>query len=278
MKTFLDAMADAGLGGQHIPPDGKIHRFTAPDDRPGSNNCWAVNFGPAGAYGSWKLGITGTWHDKSERSKADDAALAKQIKAAQEQRKAERCRAQQEAQKQAQRLFSGASTAVDHPYPVAKQITPYKARQQGSILLVPMYYKRELWNCQRIYKDGSKRFLRGGRVKRCYLVIGRVEEHVYICEGYATACTLHQETGVGVIAAFNAGNLLPVAQSIRAACPDIAITIAADNDHATEGNPGLTKGREAAAAVGGELVYPVFDDEPFTGTDFNDYLNAGGLL
>jgi putative DNA primase/helicase len=60
--------------------------------------------------------------------------------------------------------------------------------------------------------------------------------------------------------------------------PGARITIAADNDTKTEGNPGLTAGRAAAAAVGGRLIYPDFDDELFDGTDWNDYINGGGAM
>ena len=67
-----------------------------------------------------------------------------------------------------------------------------------------------------------------------------------------------------VAVAFDAGNLLPVAQSLRAKFPHIEITLCADNDLNTPGNPGLTKAREAAAAVGALLAVP-----PYAG-DFND--------
>lgn len=54
--------------------------------------------------------------------------------------------------------------------------------------------------------------------------------------------------------AFDGGNLLSVVQAIRAKFPNIAITLCVDNDTKTSGNPGLTKAREAALAVGGLLA------------------------
>jgi putative DNA primase/helicase len=77
---------------------------------------------------------------------------------------------------------------------------------------------------------------------------------------------------------FNAGNLKPVAKSIKCKNPEIRVTVAADNDTHTEGNPGLTKGRKAAGAVGVDLIYPDFSGLSQTGTDFNDYVVAGGVL
>lgn len=168
-------------------------------------------------------------------------------------------------------------TAINHPYVLKKRITPYGARQKNNLLLVPMYFNGDLVNVQRINPDGGKFFMKGGRVTGCYCPIGAISDRLYITEGYATACSLHEHTGVPVAVAFNAGNLKSVALSIRKKHPGIKITLAADNDVNTEGNPGLTKARAAAVAVGGDVIYPVFDLGQ-EGTDYNDWVNAGGEL
>lgn len=278
MLEFAQAIADAGMGSPNIIHDGKIHRFTAPDDRPGSNACWFVSFGSGGAAGSWKTGQQITWHDKAKRSHEDDAALAKQIKAAQKQRKTEIAYGHKKAQEIAWYLWASGSETVIHKYPETKQINPYGARQVNNRLLVPMFRKGQLWNVQQIWRDGTKRFLKGGRVKGCYMPIGSLSEHIYICEGYATGCTLYEHTGASVTVAFNAGNLAAVAKDLRAKHPDIELTIAADNDQFTPGNPGLVKARHAAAITGGDVIYPDFAGTDHIGTDFNDYSNAGGEL
>ncbi|MBV2181789.1 MAG: AAA family ATPase [Castellaniella sp.] len=60
--------------------------------------------------------------------------------------------------------------------------------------------------------------------------------------------------------AFNAGNLLVVAQDPRRAHPDAQITLAADNDIKAEGpNVGRQKAQEAAKAIGGTLALPDLD-------------------
>jgi len=63
-----------------------------------------------------------------------------------------------------------------------------------------------------------------------------------------------------VAVAFNAGNLKPVALALRGKFPDAKIILCADNDRFTPGNPGVTKARKAALAVGGRLLVPRFDD------------------
>jgi phage/plasmid primase-like uncharacterized protein len=155
MSDFQEAMAN--LGRPRIIHDGKIHRFTSDEDAPGSNNCWYVSFGTAGAFGSWKLGLTETWHEKSDRSKDEDAALAKQIKTAQAQRKAETARNQKRTQEKARYLWVSGSETIIHKYPEIKRIIPYGARQVNNRLLIPMYYKGQLWNVQQIWRDGTKR-------------------------------------------------------------------------------------------------------------------------
>ena len=58
--------------------------------------------------------------------------------------------------------------------------------------------------------------------------------------------------------AFNATNLLPVAKSLRARVPDLKLTLCADNDAWTDGNPGEKNATEAALAVDALLVVPAF--------------------
>ena len=77
--------------------------------------------------------------------------------------------------------------------------------------------------------------------------------------------------------AFNAGNLKAVAVALRAKYPALKLIIAADDDHQTAGNPGLTKATEAAQAVGGFLAVPDFGaDRPDDATDFNDLAQIAG--
>ena len=95
---------------------------------------------------------------------------------------------------------------------------------------------------------------------------------ILIAEGVATALTLFEDTGFPVITAFNANNLAPVVESIRWKYFDTDILICGDDDHMTDGNPGRTKAKEAAAHCGGDWVLPDFTGLPRgpKDTDFND--------
>jgi putative DNA primase/helicase len=60
---------------------------------------------------------------------------------------------------------------------------------------------------------------------------GETPETVIIAEGLATALSVQQfRPDATIIAAIDAGNLLPVAQVMRQRYPDAQIIIAADND------------------------------------------------
>jgi putative DNA primase/helicase len=80
------------------------------------------------------------------------------------------------------------------------------------------------------------------------------------------------QTRCPVVVAFDAGNLAPVAKKVRGIYRQSEIFVAADNDAWTPGNPGLTKARAAALAIGGKLLSPDFTGLDLSGkpTDFND--------
>ena len=97
-----------------------------------------------------------------------------------------------------------------------------------------------------------------------------------IAEGFATAASIREATGLPVVIAFDCGNLGPVAKAIRSWLPLACIAIAADDDHSTEGNPGLSKARDAAELIGAALAVPTFlETEPRRATSTTWPRSAG---
>ncbi len=192
----------------------------------------------------------------------------------------------------AMQIWQSASLAPsDHPYLAAKQIKPYLARlaawersivdESGkrralvieNCLLIPLLNAAgQIRSLQAIFPDKhplltrNKDFLPGGQLAGLFWWIGGKSETVLICEGFATGCTLHDETGHRVYLAFTANNLLAIAKIVREKLPDAHIIIAADNDTETAGNPGLSKATAAAQAVDGSVIVPQIPN-----ADFNDY-------
>jgi putative DNA primase/helicase len=283
-QGFRAAMQAAGIEPPaDLAADGKLHRFT-PSGKRGDDAGWYVlhpDHPAAGAFGNWRTGQSETWcaARDCDLSPAEKTALAHRV---------ERIRVEQEREAKARTdaaasvsglRWAAASLCLDHPYLSAKGVKSHGIRVEGwHTLLVPMRDTAgKLWGLQSIYPDGTKRFMPRQRVQGCYHAIGKPSGRLLVCEGYATGATLHEQTGDAVAVAFNAGNLLAVARALRAKFPDVDLVLCADDDWQTEGNPGLTKAREAAAAVGGRLAVPDFTGLPRgpKDTDFNDLARLG---
>ncbi|EXF95600.1 topoisomerase [Pseudomonas fluorescens HK44] len=261
-------------------PDGTIHRFRVPDDKPGTLNGWYVlhlDGIASGAFGSWKAGGASTWCSREPVDAKEAAQIRERVDQARRQREAEQHQRQQHAAELANRWWRNARRADPaHPYLVAKAVRPHGLRQRGADLLIPLYLDGRLINLQRIAPDGAKRFLPGGRVKGTYSPLGIIEpgSQLCICEGWATAASLHQHGGYVVAAAMNAGNLIPAAMGLRSRYPGQAIVITGDDDRLTDGNPGRKAANAAAAAVGGQVAFPKWPEgAPDDLTDFNDLAN-----
>lgn len=169
---------------------------------------------------------------------------------------------------------------ASHPYLTDKGVEKHgDLREYRGALVLPL---RDgdgvLHSLQFIGTDGSKRFLTGGRVTGCFFsVADKPDGPLVICEGFATGSSIFEATGFATVCALNCGNLLAVAQALRAKWPEREIIIAADNDVRTEGNPGLTKASQAAKAIGARLAIPPFADVTTHPTDFNDLHQQEGL-
>lgn len=266
--TIIDAIRAAGLaphGDLILAADGKLQRYRVEGDKAGSRNGWAVLHSQpvmAGAFGSWKTGETHTWCERASKppTAGERLELQRQMAAAQAARAAEQLTVQTAARERAGKLWALAHPATNaHPYLQRKQIGAYGIRQLRDMLVIAARdVHGDLHTLQFISADGSKRFLTGGRIAGCYFAIGRPVDSLLLCEGLATASTLHQATGRGVAVAFNCGNLVAVAKALRYKFPALRLIVCADNDLQTKGNPGLTHARAAAQAVGGLLAVPRF--------------------
>lgn len=287
IASFLDAMRSAGLGPTSpIQADGKLHRFTPDGDARGSDNGWYVlhlDSPPSGAFGSWKTGQNEKWtaNPGRELSVEEREQLKRRMEADRQRRIREEEKIREEAAKRAAEIWSSANPCpTDHPYLTRKQIFPHITKVHEGLVTVPVTSGGKLVGLQFISEDGTKRFLTGTPKRGAYSTIAeKPTKSVIICEGFATAASIFEATGIPVVVAFDAGNLEPVALAIRERLgPDALIIIAADDDRWTDKNPGITRATEAAAAVNATLRRPIFrpgfEGKP---TDFNDLAVLCGL-
>lgn len=173
--------------------------------------------------------------------------------------------------------WGNALPCTSHPYLTRKGVKGYGVREVNGLLLVPVRDIHGNWKgLQRIKADGAKRFTKGTQKKGGFHLIGEgfgtQFDLIYIAEGYATAATVHEAIGKPCAVAFDATNLLPVAQALRSKYPTVPLVIAGDDDRTDPKNPGRTKATAAARAAGAEVVFPELGD--LKGSDFNDLMVA----
>jgi len=199
----------------------------------------------------------------------------------------------------ARKRWESAENAVTSPYLERKCIAAHGVRidPEDQTLLIPvMDVTNRFCGLQIIYSDPAvikekkrdKDFWPAGAVTSAhfYMIGGIPLNILLIAEGFATAATLHQATGLPVAVAYFAGNLLSVAQALSKAYRNVKILFCADDDYlpTKTGSPnhaGEIAARTAAAAVGGSFLLPVFAAERPTDrkgpTDFNDLHTLEGL-
>lgn len=266
-EHFLQAIAAAGIELATEPRlvDGELERVRDRRDKAGSRNVWVVFYGhpvPAGAFGSWRTGESHTWRMKPPvgETRGQRAERRRQLEDMHRQRLQEQERVQASARARLASLIKAARPATDdHPYLKRKAAHAYGLLQlRDMLVIVARDASGTAHTAQFISPDGTKRFLTGGRIAGCYFSIGRPARCIFLVEGYCTGASVFEATGAGVAVCFSAGNLKPVALALRAKFPELRLVIAADNDAATPGNPGVTHAIEAAAAAGAVVAVPDF--------------------
>jgi len=280
-QTFEDALQQAGYP-LPLPliRDGEIHRFGE------KNRCWYVAGDGYGVAGDWKdeRGKV-SWQANTgfNFSPAEKKALWAKVKARQQEYEAEKLEENLETAKIAARLLATSKEAGESAYLTKKSARAFGIRygmDTAAYIAVPLRdVAGTLWSVQKIYDDGNKQFLKGGRKKGCFHVLGELGLHTetYVCEGYATGATIHEATGKPVCVCFDAGNIKPV---LAAMAPFYSVknwVIAADNDAYTDTNIGKVRAEEAAQLFDCRVLLPTFQDTTTKPTDYNDLAVLEGL-
>lgn len=285
-SAMLSAARATGLKVPDFLMQGAINRVQDAEDKPGKKSGWIWFNTFQGDYGTIYIARFGSWRwpddrvewcsaSASEMSSGELRQLNEHMEAARQIAEAERLAAREKAAVEASAVYSELPDASpDHPYLKQKKIgVPPGVKEGNGHLVVPIRIDGRMTSWQKIGPDGSKRFKVGGEIRGGSFTIPGSDD-IVICEGMATGMSIHEATGMTVIVAFNAGNLLEVARNVK---PTRRLIVAADDDRFTEtGNTGLVKGQAAAEAVGAELLIPVFLPGS-RGTDFNDMAAESGL-
>lgn len=254
-------------------PDGRIHRFDI--DKKGDNAGWYIyrEFEDGFFWGkcaSWKEQEPYEWTSRKKPTEEEKALIRKaQISYEEEHKKI-----QKDAEAFCEKVYAQLPEApADYPYFVKKGIKNpdglARFDKGNGYIVIPCYRysdkgEIELASLQRIFPDGKKLFFGGTSTKGAFLMIGEGEMNMYLCEGFATGCSIYEATGRSTVIAFNCGNLKNVAEAFKDT--GVNLTVVADND---ENEAGL-KG-----AIESGLPYKII---PIMGMDANDYKMAGNDL
>jgi len=249
-----------------------------------------------GAFGVWgqldatKIQTDWTGIDEIERHRIE--RTRREAEACEEARRQERAH---NASNRARQQWKSASTDGPWPYLDRKLITPEHVRafSDGTLLVPAFVYTdtgAEMVGVQKIAPNGTKRFNKNMAKAGASCRLGQIDtSHAFpiavIAEGYATSRSIRMALAeqAPVYVAFDAGNLLAVAQAVRDRFPSVHLLFAADDDWRTDGNPGMAKAIAAADALGSQsgmasVVRPLFPDGRAEGcTDFNDLHAVAGL-
>ncbi len=308
-EQFAEALRESGLlPDGPVQMDGGMHRIPVEGDK-GHERSGAyvghLDGRPAGFIQNFKTGVKTTWKASGQVAALgaeDRARMAAEAAQSRHERALERERQYERAAQQADAIWRAAVPIEAHPYLDEKGVPSRGLRQSvdgqtitvqdregveyevsiaGRLLIPVVDANGKMMSLQFIDTAGTKMFMPNGRVENGHFVIGDLEKPgpLLIAEGYATAATLHDLTGMPAIVAFNAGNLASVAETVRQLQPDRIIYIAGDNDHQQEArgksNVGREKAAEAAAAIGGFTLLPAFAEQD-AGSDWNDLVRGQG--
>lgn len=301
VEEFAQKLEDAGfiLPDNGLPEmDGKRHRVSTEGDKTGTKS---------GVYQGFLDGRPAGWYQNHRSSEGkvnwtstgtyqyDPVEAIKQRALAAQKRWDREIKAHDDYARIAKTLSSQWSKMPDapdtHAYLARKGVTAsagVKLDKYDNLVIPLRNTDSELRSLQYIKPDGTKNLKKGAEKTGNYFVVGgelNPQVPLLYAEGYATAASLHQATGMPVIMTVDAGNMVTVSRKLSELYPDSAHIILGEDDFTKDDNKGLNKAREAAEAIGGTYIIPQFTESEralaFAGagsfSDFNDIHASRGI-
>ncbi len=324
----LHQLTDFGLDVDALEP-GRIVRCRTPEDRVNKRSGWYSLFEIQTHAGDWLLvGSYGDWREgggahkvdlkKSELSAEEKADIRKRIAADRRRAEQQRKKKASLSARRAEKMWQKCQPTGCSDYLERKCIGAHGIRfTEKNALVIPMcdtsgrihglqFILSKAGHAERIKKNGrDKEFWPFGLAKKGHFhMLGAplMSSVIMVTEGYATAASMFEACEIPVAAAFDAGNLGPVAEALKKRYPKARILIGGDDDylgkcrecgkftevaqaecrhcekpHGKE-NTGIAMATRAVMAVFGAWLAPSFSDR---GTkklsDFNDLHIAEGL-
>jgi putative DNA primase/helicase len=273
MNNFQDYIRSFKLNPPNVIEPGTMYRFPGIDKKQSNTAGWCKLFedGRGGVFGDFSSGLDEHWQVdiKNSYSDAEKRAFGKRCEAERQLREDELQRRYIQISITAEKILAMAKDdPTSHPYTVSKSIDFVRRLKRGAwpqrawedALLVPLYaIDGKVWSIQAINTNGEKDYLKGGRKRGCFFIMGDFSStnRILIGEGIATVAAAQSVNNCSAVAAMDSGNLSTVALDLRKMSREVELILLADNDINPDGkNPGIKAAMEAAKAVDGLVAIP----------------------
>lgn len=282
LNKILEDVQTKGMDIQEFKIDGRWHNFKWGEGEKKKGSYRAVETSHAIEFNfkNWKdptlnYSITLSKHTLSEADLLEHQKRVEENLEADKRRKMIRWQA---VKSEAEKIWHTLMPTSEHPYLTKKKIKEaYGSRvnQLGTLFIPARDADQNLWGFQMISPQGQKTNLKGARMKGCFHLLGEVKEgsSLYICEGFATAVTLHEATNEPCAIAFSSHFFLDAGASLKKKYPGVPLVFAGDSDEV-----GVKASRKAAKILKGNTLIPKFKSPHPDYNDWNDLKEIEGAL
>ena len=240
--------------------------------------CWFDQERPFGRCGDYRHSTTDPLA-KWQVANADKYKLTDEQKQEIERRSQQFKEAQEieysKAAKRANTIWEKSIEVISHPYLERKGVANYGLRQREDQLVMPLYNANlHIQTLQFIDDDGGKKFLRGGKSRGGFFIIGKDKladaPVINYAEGYATGASYYKNMGQPVIVAVSAGNLPVVAETMFEYFNTAQHVFIADFDESKAGEKYAVQAAQTIRSQGGQAKVLMPDEIG----DYNDAAQA----
>jgi len=243
---------------------------------------WLDQSSPFGRIGDYRVSAdqpTATWKPENSQNYRMTKEQKAEIEELRRQAEVKSQEKYTQAAQRSQSIWDQCEEVEKHPYLERKQVLSYGLRKdKHDNLVIPLKDGQgTIVGLQYISDEGEKRFLTGSKKSGSFFLLGReifnTTDTLNYAEGYATAASLYADRSQPVVVAFDAYNLIKVAEVMYQYFPNHKHIFVADND---DSNTGEIEAKKAASFIQKSGGYAEVQ-MPETKGDYNDHATEEAL-
>ena len=243
---------------------------------------WLDQSSPFGRIGDYRVSAdqpTATWKPENSQNYRMTKEQKAEIEELRRQAEVKSQEKYTQAAQRSQSIWDQCEEVEKHPYLERKQVLSYGLRKdKHDNLVIPLKDGQgTIVGLQYISDEGEKRFLTGSKKSGSFFLLGReifnTTDTLNYAEGYATAASIYADRSQPVVVAFDAYNLIKVAEVMYQYFPTHKHVFVADND---DSNTGEIEAKKAASYIRKSGGYAQVQ-MPETKGDYNDHATEEAL-